>query len=367
MNCIAATGPVDIKHDSTTLTCDLKCKYTYKYSSSGITVSNKQLYLSLKLTNKDSQTATYTSNKGIGECSQYSGGGSNYIVDEIRIYSPSLHTYNGNRADGELIIYHSNNIGGKNLVVCIPITTNLTSQNNASKQLTEIINSMSKIDNLVSESSDIQGSSFNLNNFIPNDYYYTYTASLPYYPCSKCTDYIVFDNNVHAINITSDTLKNLQNIIAKNEITIKDITRALEFTYSKRKPIYGSGSGSGSSSGSTSDSNNIYIECNPTGANGDILVEKQKDGYFDSLSLSLLSSVNIGRDLGSNILYNTLYIVILFIVIFGVIMLFKYLGTLMNCSIDTPIVLSTSKSKIVGGTSRLCKSCNKINKSKLKL
>ena len=343
MSCDNASGPVDIKHDSTTLTCDLKCNFTYKYNISRIDVTKNNLYLSLKLANNDSQTVTYTSNKGIGVCSEFSGGGNNYIIDEIRIYSPSLHTYNGNRADGEMIIYHKNMDGGKQLIVCIPISSSVTVQNNASKQLTEIINN-------ISNSSNIQGSSFNLNNFIPDDYFYTYTANLPYYPCSSCIDYIVFDNGPQAISISSSTLKVLRNTINKNEITTKDITSALEFTYSKKKPIYGS----------SDPDNNIYIECNPTGADGEIMVEKSKEGYFDSMSLSLLSSIDTGGNLGSSILYTILYILILFIVIFGIIILFKYLGSKINCT-------SSNKKVQSGGFKKYGGSCNKILKSKLKL
>ena len=40
-------------------------------------------------------------------------------VHEIRIYTPSLHTYDGVRAEAEMIIVHSG--FGKNLLVCIPM------------------------------------------------------------------------------------------------------------------------------------------------------------------------------------------------------------------------------------------------------
>ena len=43
MSCDNASGPVDIKHDSTTLTCDLKCNFTYKYNISRIDVTKNNL------------------------------------------------------------------------------------------------------------------------------------------------------------------------------------------------------------------------------------------------------------------------------------------------------------------------------------
>jgi len=317
MNCDNRTGPVDIKHDSTTLTCDLKCNFSYKYIISGVVATNKKNYLSLKLSDGESQTVTYTSNKGIGLCNKYGGGGGNYSVDEIRLYSPSLHTYSGTHADAELIIYHNNIVGGKNLLICIPISSTLGSPNAASKQLTEIVNYMSKMGNSQTEGDNIQGVNFNLNNFIPDDYYYTYTATLPYYPCYNCIDYIVFNIGNGVVNISPSTLKQLNNIISKNELTIKEINSTLEFTYSKNKPKYGS----------SDPDKNIYIECNPTGADGEVLVEEQKNKFLDSLSMSFLSSTNIF----GNYAYNFLYIIVFFVVIFGVIFLFKFLGKVYNC------------------------------------
>jgi carbonic anhydrase len=353
MACDNNTGPVDIKYDSAALTCDLKCNFTYKYNTGGFNVTNLGTYLSLKLTNNDSQNVYFTSNKGIGECSNYGGGAGNYSVDEIRIYSPSLHTYNGVKADGEIVIYHNNIGGGKKLIVCIPIMSSLIAKSDASKQLTEIIKSMAEIGKTENHNMNIQGNNFNLNNFIPNDNFYTYTATMPWYPCTKCIDYIVFDNGSYAINITNETLTNLTNIIDKNEITVRDITSSIEFTYSKKKPIYSS----------PDSDNNIYIECNPTGSDGEILVETQKEGYFDPLSLSILSSIN----LGGNLIYNILYVFIFFLIIFGVMFGLSHIGSYMTCSTcSTPVggskAFSGKIGKKIGGGS-----CNIINKSNLRL
>ena len=73
MACDNNTGPVDIKHDSNTHTCDLKCNFMYKYNISSIVATNKQYYLSIKLADRDFQTVTYHSNKGIGVCSEFEG------------------------------------------------------------------------------------------------------------------------------------------------------------------------------------------------------------------------------------------------------------------------------------------------------
>jgi len=361
MNCDNRTGPVDIKHDSTTLTCDLKCSFSYKYVISGVVATNKKSYLSLKLRDGESQTVTYTSNKGIGLCNKYGSGGGNYSVNEIRLYSPSLHTYSGIHADAELLIYHNNIVGGKNLLVCVPISTTLGTSNDASKQLTEIINYMSKMGNSQDESDNIKGVNFNLNNFIPNDYYYTYTATLPYYPCYNCIDYIVFNIGNGIINISPATLKKLNNIISKNELTTKEINSTLEFTYSKKKPKYGS----------SDPDKNIYIECNPTGADGEVLIDEPKDKFLDSLSMSFISSTNNF----SQYVYDFLYIVVFFVVIFGVIFLFKFLGKLYNCHSDKSCKSSSGGNSTTNGggkkgyskSQRGGNSINRINKTNLKL
>ena len=49
-----------------------------------------------------------------------------YDVQEIRLYIPSLHSYNNSKTDGEFIIIHSSNTGSNPLLVCIPIKSNNT-------------------------------------------------------------------------------------------------------------------------------------------------------------------------------------------------------------------------------------------------
>ena len=46
VNCSESTAPIDI-NDTPTNTCDLKCKYSFKYKESTSTITNNQYYLSL--------------------------------------------------------------------------------------------------------------------------------------------------------------------------------------------------------------------------------------------------------------------------------------------------------------------------------
>jgi hypothetical protein len=64
-----------------------------------------------------------------------------YKVTDIRIYSPSLHTYNGAKTDAEILIIHTPILGGKKLFVSVPIMSQDNSLNIGSKVLTEIMKS----------------------------------------------------------------------------------------------------------------------------------------------------------------------------------------------------------------------------------
>ena len=342
MSCDNKTGPINIIQTSTS--CDLKCQFMYKYINSGIIVTKNDLYISLKLTD-NSHTATYNSSNGTGLCSELVGGG-NYSVDEIRIYTPSLHTYNGQHSNAELIIYHKNTIGGKNLIVCIPISSNMGSQHNGSTQLSSLINYISANPT----DSNVRGITFNLNDFIPKEHYYTYTATLPYNPCTSCIDYIVFDLGNGSIKLPLEILNKLEKIISKNNTQIQSLTNNLDYAYSKNIPIYGF---------SNSD-RDIYIECNPTGSDGEVLIENNKETIFSGNSYSLLPTMNI------NTFYNFIIVSLLLLIIFGFIYLSNKLNKTTNTSSTSSIQSGGSIRAKVGG---ICRggSINKIDKINLKL
>mgnify|MGYP001385648119 CR=1 FL=1 len=278
MSCSNRTGPVNIGEKVNPNPCDLKCQYTYHYNTTSISSYNRGRYLSITLGIGNSQTVNYSSGGGKGPCSSFAEGSSDYSVSEIRIYHESLHKYNGSRADAELIIQHSN-AAGRDLIVCIPITKDSGTQPNATSQLERIIDEMSNIGSAINEGGSIQGLPlFDLNEFIPNYPFYSYTASLPYAPCTNCVNYIVFDKDVASIKISSSILNKLKQITKKTQVTTKPITNNLGYAYNKNGPRYGT-------SGSNRD--NIYIDCQPTGENGEILIEKNKQQVMDGVTFRM--------------------------------------------------------------------------------
>jgi len=106
MSCSNSTSPINIIRTQSSGTCDLKCNYRFKYNDSTTIIKNKGNYLSFSYDKPNVDQVLYNSNS--------------YYVEELRIYTPSLHKYEGTNSDAELIIIHRSDSAGK-LLVCIPI------------------------------------------------------------------------------------------------------------------------------------------------------------------------------------------------------------------------------------------------------
>ena len=279
MSCDSATGPVDIK--STKNTCSLKCYYSYNYSTGTVNATNKSHYISIKLLDSNNPVVKFSSSKGADTCNKNNVGG-DYVVKEVRMYVPSLHKYNGNSADGELFIYHTNITGGSDLLVCIPISRTHGTQENATLQLESIISEMRNTGNRMGEQSTVKGLKFNLNDFIPKKGFYTYSATLPYYPCNGCITYIVYDKSDASIYLSNSVLKDIKNMIEKTFVDVNKITNRIGYSYNKA---------GGSQHGANAD--DIYIDCSPTGDDGEILIEEQKADYIKGISPYLNNAANL--------------------------------------------------------------------------
>ena len=274
------TGPINIIH--TNKNCFNKCKFSYNFKKSEVSVKNKNKYLSIKLNDKDKVSAKFSSTD-TPHCKN--GGESDLTVDEIRIYSPSLHTYRNNqRADGEVIIMLSNITGGRHLLVSLPIGTQNGNMPVASDQLTNIISYMSTSANSQGEGGEVKGLNFDLNSFIPKSKgYYSYSASLPWDACEKCTDYLVYDKNDVIISLNNFALSKLQKMIKKDDkIKVqKSNHKNLGYAYNKRGAIP-----------NLDNNNNIWINCYPTGSEGQILVEESKSGILNNNGFGMFTGMD---------------------------------------------------------------------------
>ena len=107
---------------------------------------------------------------------------------------------------------------------------------------------------------------FNLNYIVPKSAYYSYEGTFPY----SCTNnaqysYIVFNKNDTSLFIDEDTLSKLQTLISSADTTI----------YTKAVSYYNA---TGTVSNGFNGDGQIYIDCQPTGEDGEILYSEDSDG-----------------------------------------------------------------------------------------
>lgn len=263
MSCKNATSPIDIKNNNNVLNCRGKCNLNYHYNQSHIIATNKKNYILLDLAKQSSTVLNYSTNTRGTSCNAQGG---EYIINEIRIYRPSLHTYNGEHADAEILIDHKNTMGGNDLIISLPITSRSGTQPNATQQLERIINFLKKVGNNPGEGGNINDMNLNLNDFIPRKGFYTYSGTMPFLPCKDCVIFIVWDLNEAAINLDLDKINDLKSIINKKSFNIQSFSKDLGLAYNS------SGASRMSSAGDS-----IWIDCQPTGSEGEIITSDKKD------------------------------------------------------------------------------------------
>jgi carbonic anhydrase len=243
MTCPNATFPININSDYNKKECSLKCNFSFNYNNSDTTITNKGKYLTLTYdTPSTSKPPVSFSNK-------------NYIVNEIRIYRNSLHTY-GNATDdehaaAEMLIYHNSDTTNNPLVVCVPIiiTSDVT---NSSKMFKNFLNLMATTKKNSSPKRDNTGS-LNLNDFVPNKPFYSYIGSAADERCEVKKHYLVYDIK-NAINMSQESFNKLEKIITKSNI---DIQPNKNVYYNKTGP-----------QNTIDNSDDIYIKCQPTDSKG---------------------------------------------------------------------------------------------------
>jgi len=278
MSCPSATAPINISMSNIKGKCDLKCSYGFHYSNSSCIATNRGDYLSLSYDKSSSPPVTYNA--------------TGYNVEEIRIYTPSLHSYNNSKTDGELIIVHNSSTGESPLLVCIPIRSNNSSSESALffKTVVDTVASNAPADG---ESTKVNVSSYNLDLLVPKKPYFSYSATEPYQPCSESVEYVVFGPLQASLDMMSDTLAKLKKIIENNPY---DIKTGPSLFYNEKGP----------NQGATNDE--IYIDCQPVGASEETTEIVTSSGY-DTNVYDWFNNSFIKLLLGSLIFIVLLYIV----------------------------------------------------------
>ena len=202
--------------------------FTYDYGVSSCSVTNKTTYLDISCYD------------GINKIQ--SGLTGDLYVSGVRLYKPSLNTYDGRKADAELIITHSG--GGKNLYICIPVTST-TALGGTTEWFKQIIPfSPSK----AGSSKSINVSNFTLNNIIPKATFIVYEGGTFDWGCSKQDVMILFTMD-NAVNISYEDLRTLDNITSPASYNVLPVPDYLKFN--KRGTLSGPGKTAGSQSSDT--------------------------------------------------------------------------------------------------------------------
>ena len=205
-----------------------------------------------------------------------------YSVIEIRIYHPSIHKFNGVNTEGELVIVHGkcepNETSGcsPSLFVCIPLVQKSSFNSTISTIIQEGFqqapgkNEHGTVNTLPRP--------FNINNILPRSNvkgetvpFYSYRGTSPLDCKVRNTDIILY-NKTHALGISKGAVNALKKV--KNSI----------ITYNEnRSPMDVFVNTAGAISSITTSSNDIYIDCQPTDSEGNLLVSADEN-YLQNTS-----------------------------------------------------------------------------------
>jgi len=264
--------------------CNNKCSYAYNYPiNNTTTASNYGENVSVSYAQAQN-SATYND---IG-----------YEVTHFFINSPSMLLYNGTQSSGDIVIFHRpTNGAGTDFFVFIPLSTS-GKTNKASNTISEIISA-------IKSSAPSQGGSvsqgiseFTLNDFIPNNEYFSYEDS-------GGINIVAFGIN-DAIHISEGNLTALKSCIN----TKFNMPSGPTLYLSTSKPKKGDSSGS-----------DIYIDCQPTDASEEEVTvdsNKKTDSTSDNFDANTIMQNPITSMLISAIIF--------FVFIIGIRFLLSYLG-----------------------------------------
>jgi hypothetical protein len=224
--------------------CSLKCAYNFNYHASNSVARTQTGNISITYESSIFAPVTFNELK--------------YQVTEIELYQPSIHTYNGVRADAEIYILHKQEDMDYYLAVCIPIN----SSNNfteASKLLTDIINTVASNAPKPGNQTTLNlGKELTLQSIVPVKPFISYEISSGGFKY----DVVAFESD-YAIPLTVSTLNTLRTLIKPISLP-SEKDNISETFYNPFGPNHDNGAG-----------DDIYISCQPTGASGETIQEER--------------------------------------------------------------------------------------------
>ena len=281
-----STENINISSTNVKGKCDNKCSYAFKYSESSSTAKNNGVLINLTYDSTSVPPVVYNSEK--------------YIVENINIVSPSIHTFNNVSMPGEIIISHTPQSGGMPLKVCIPFTSSSESSS-ASQIITDIINKVASNAPSEGDSTNLN-MNFSLQQIVPRKPFFVYTGEYS----GGNSDWVVY-GELEAIPLSSTTITTLQQIIQAFPIA----TPGGDLFYNSKGPISGLQLGDG-----------IYISCQPTGSS-----EEETSVEYDKNSTSFDFSNIFENPTFKSIIIIIIGCLLLIIIFYGISIFYKYLTT----------------------------------------
>ena len=209
--------------------CNNKCIFSFNYQTTSATATNYGNQITIHLSNPSGvPDVKFNTTK--------------YNVSSCQICCPSVHKYNGNLSDAELLIIHRPINGGKMLFVWVPISLQGINTT-ATKIISDIILAVSNGAPSKGQNTN-KISEFTLDNIIPSKPFYNYSTN--------DTENIVFDIN-NAIGIQQMIFDKLKNVIRP---PTNSVNAGPELFINVKGP-------------SNVSSNDIYIDCQPTDSSGE--------------------------------------------------------------------------------------------------
>jgi len=144
--------------------CKNKCDLSFKYPISGCLATNTGGSIGISYDKSETPPVIFNNVKYF------------VVENEIQLYTPSIHLFNGSYTDSELVIMHKSETSNKILYICIPISYTKV-VGSATSIISQIIKSVSQNAPNAWQKTTVNLPNFSLQHIIPNKPFYSFTDS----------------------------------------------------------------------------------------------------------------------------------------------------------------------------------------------
>ena len=268
---VQSTAPMNIvKNLQTEKICKLKCSYQFNYTPTTLQITNYGVFLLMMVDEVATPPVIYNDE--------------NYRVQMVILLPYSTHQFNGTRSDAELIIFHTNNRGTKTLAIIVPIKASSTTTSESATFFDLIMAEVSQTAPTSGQRTIYNNPNLSLNKFVPMKPYFAYEGKFGQSNGQADSDqplttFLVYHLD-DAITIGPQALRTMKKVCKEARLWIAGIPVREEaenpggIYYNPDGPVPQS-------------SGEIFIDCQPTGDDGEVLVAARMDskGLLDNAAL----------------------------------------------------------------------------------